>query len=53
MVERMMVLRNTTKHINLCMRQLEIKRKEMVELAGLMRLKEIKNEIEKEKSFER
>ena len=53
MVERMVVIRVATKHINIWMRQLEMKRKEMSELAGLMKLGEVKREIEKEQSLER
>ena len=53
MVKRLMVVRISTKHINLWMRQLEMKRKEIGELAGLMKLGEVKKEIEKEKSLER
>ena len=52
-VERIVVLRVATKHINLWMRQLEMKRREIIELAGLMRLDEVKREIEKEKNLER
>ena len=53
MVERMAVLMVATKHINLWIRQLEMKRQEMIELAGLMELEEVKNEIQKEKSLEK
>ena len=53
MLKRMVVLRIVTKHINLWVRQLEMKRKEMSELAGLMKLDEIKEEIEREKSLEK
>ena len=53
MTERMVVIRVATKHINIWIRQLEMKRKEMCELAGLMMLEETKKEILKEKSFER
>ena len=53
MVERMVVLRLSTKHINLWMRQLEMKRREMIELAGLMGLDAVKKEIEEEKNLER
>ena len=52
-VERMVVLRISTKHINLWVRQLEMKRREMSELAGLIGLDEIKREIASEKSLER
>ena len=53
MVERIVALRVATKHINLWIRQLEMKRKEMSELAGLMKLGEVRNEVEKEKNLER
>ena len=53
MLKRMVVLRISAKHINLWVRQLEMKRKEMSELAGLMRLDGIKEEIEREKSLEK
>ena len=53
MVGRIVILRLSTKHINLWIRQLEMKRKEMWELAGLMRLERIKEEIQKERSLER
>ena len=52
MVERLVVEIISTKHINLWMRQLEMKRKEMSELAGLMKFGEVKKEIENEKSLE-
>ena len=52
-VERMMVLRVSTKHINLWARQLELKRKEIGELAGLMGFCKVKNEVETEKSLEK
>ena len=52
-IERLGVVRISTKHINLWMRQLEMKRKEMQELAGLMGLEEVKKEIQKERSLER
>ena len=42
MVERIVVLMIATKHINLWMRQLEMKRKEICQLAGLMGLEEVK-----------
>ena len=48
MVERMVVLRVATKLINLWMRQLEMKRREIIELAGLMRLDVVKKEIGRE-----
>ena len=49
----MVIVRISTKHIYLWMRQLEMKRNEMQELAGLMVLEGVKEEIEKEKSLER
>ena len=52
MVEGIVVLRVSTKHINSWIRQLEMK-KEIVELAGLLKFNEIKKEIEREKSLER
>ena len=52
MVERMVILRISTKHNNLWMRRLEMKRKEICELAGLMGLQEVK-EISEERSLER
>ena len=52
MIERMTILRVATKHINLWIRQLEMKRMEMCELAGLMGFDAIKKEIETEKSLE-
>ena len=47
-------MRVSTKHINLWIRQLEMKRKEMGELAGSLRLKDevVKNEIETENELE-
>ena len=53
MTERMVVLRIATKHINLWARQLEMKRREICELAGLIGLQEVKKEISEEKSMER
>ena len=41
-VERMIILRISTKHINLWMRQLEMKRTEMCNLAGLLMLDGVK-----------
>ena len=52
-VERMVVVRVATKHINLWIRQLEMKRMEMSELAGLMKLGEVRNEVENAKNLER
>ena len=51
--ERMVILRVSTKHINLWIRQLEMKRMDMCHLAGLLKIDEVKKEIEKEKSLER
>ena len=51
-VERMVILRISTKHINLWIRQLEMKRTEMCHLAGLLKLVEVKKEIESERSLE-
>ena len=48
-VERVVVLRVTTKHINLWIRQFDMKRREICELAGLMRLDEVKKEVEKKR----
>ena len=45
MVERIVVLRLSTKHVNLGIRQLEIKRDEIKELAGLMKFEEVAKEI--------
>ena len=53
MTERSAVLRIATKHINLWTRQLEMKRKEIAELAELMGFDEDKKEIANEKSLER
>ena len=53
MVERLAVLRIAIKLINLWILQLEMKRKEMSELAGLMKLEEIQKVIKNEKSQER
>ena len=53
MVERTMVLRVATKHINLWISQLEMKKNEIRELAELFGLDGVKKEIEKEKSLER
>ena len=47
MVERITVLKIATKHINLWIRQLEMKRRETIELAVLMELEEVKSEIQK------
>ena len=53
MVERIVVLRVATKHINIWIRQLEIKRREMSELAGLLKFEEVKKDVGNEKSLER
>ena len=52
MVERLVVLRVSTKHINLWIRQLEMKRNEICELAGMMGFEKIKKEIETERNLE-
>ena len=52
MVKSIVILRLSTKHINLWMRQLEMKKPEMCELAELLRFEEIKKEIEAEKNLE-
>ena len=51
MVERLAVLRIATKHVNMWIRQLEMKRKEMSELAGLMMLEETTKENLMKKSL--
>ena len=53
MVERMAILRIATKHVNLWTRQLEMKRNEMSELAGLMKVYTVKKDVENENSLER
>ena len=50
---RMVVIRISTKHINLWMRQLDMKRVEICKLAELMGCEDVKEEIQKEKSLER
>ena len=52
MVERVVIVRLSTKHINIWMRQLEIKRSEILELAGLMGFERVEAEVEREKSLE-
>ena len=52
-VERMVIIRVSTKHINLWMRQLEMKRKEMCKLARLLEFEDVGREIEAEKSLEK
>ena len=49
MVERVVVMRVSTKHINLWMRQLVMKRRDIIELAGLMGLEMVKKGSEEEK----
>ena len=51
MVERIVLMRISTKHINLWMRQLEMKRKAIGELAGPLKLDHIKKEVETVKSL--
>ena len=46
-VERLAIVRISTKHINLEIRQLETERKDICELAGMMESDEIKEEIGK------
>ena len=53
MVERIVILRVSTNHINLWLRQLEMKRNEMCELAGLLKFKDVKKEVECEEDLER
>ena len=53
MMERLVVVRISTKHINLWMRQLEMKRNEIMELAGLLGLERLQEEIEKAKNLEK
>ena len=52
MVERVVILRVATKNINIWIRQLEMKRREMCELAVLMKLDQVRREIEREISLE-
>ena len=52
-VERMVILRVSTKHINLRTRQLKRKRREIGEQAGLLKIYGVKKEIETEKSLEK
>ena len=51
MAKRIVVLRISTKHLNLWMLQLELKRKEICELAGLLGFEDIKKEVETEQSL--
>ena len=48
MAKRLMITRISTKHINLWMRQLEMKRVEICKLAELMGLDDVKEEIQNE-----
>ena len=50
-VERMVVLRLSTKHMNMWTRLLETKRNEIRELTELLKIDGIKKEIEKERSL--
>ena len=52
MIERIVIIRISTKHINLWIRQIETKRREMSELAGLMGFEEIQVENVREKALE-
>ena len=53
-VERIIVLRIATKHINLWMRKVKMKRKAIIQLGeGLMRFDAVKKEIEGERNLER
>ena len=53
MTERLVVVRISSKRVNQWMRPLEMKRKEICQLAMLMGLEEVKKEVEKEKNLER
>ena len=44
MVERVVIVRVATKHINLWIRQLEMKRREICELVGLLMLDEVRRD---------
>ena len=46
MVERMVAQRIKAKHVNFWNLQLEMKRQDISELAGLMELEDVKNEVE-------
>ena len=52
MVQRVVVLRLSTKHVNLGIRQLEIKREEIKELVGLMKFEEVAKESAREKHLD-
>ena len=47
MIEKLVVLRVATMHINLWIRQLEMKRREVCELAELFGFEGVKKEVEK------
>ena len=49
-IERIVILRTSTKHTNLWMRQLETKRNDIREFAELLKVDEIKKEIEKKEA---
>ena len=51
--KRLVVIRISSKHINLWIRQLDMKRVEICKLAELMGCEDVKEEIQKEKSLER
>ena len=53
MVERIVVLRVAIKHINLWIRQLEMKRMEIGELAELLGFDSVRKEYEREKTMDR
>ena len=53
MLEMLVLVRIPTKHVNPRMRQLEMKRKEMTEVAVLMGYDEIKEEIKKKRMRKR
>ena len=53
MAKKMVVLRTSTKHNNMWIRQLDMKEKEFCDLTGLIGIEEIKKEICEEKSMER
>ena len=52
MTERIVIIGIFTKHINLWIRQLEMKRREIGHLAELMKMEDVENEIKREKSLE-
>ena len=51
MVERIEVLRLAMKYLNLWIRQLEMKRKEIGELAGLLKVDEVKKGLMKKRTL--